>query len=204
MKSRAHVLGLDITFEPSDSSREEWAIRCKRPAENDDRALCHTEIMVATALRVAASTNPGVADATNSGNVVSFDPSISRPTQTPFLKLTIGYPPKRDEKWSMDIIAQRIFAAVARFRLASGMVSSNPQDANSPKKEAIRITLPPKDLQSTQSDETLIAKPLPGKKGFVISPYDVERRVIDVRNLKSGQEAKCPYTGRVFRILLRE
>lgn len=39
-----------------------------------------------------------------------------------------------------------------------------------------------------------------GKPGFVKSPFDPSGQAIDVRDFQSGQKAKCPYTGKVFRV----
>jgi tetratricopeptide (TPR) repeat protein len=39
---------------------------------------------------------------------------------------------------------------------------------------------------------------VPGKSGYVMSPYDSQGRIIDVRGLPYGTEAECPYTHRNF------
>ncbi len=39
-----------------------------------------------------------------------------------------------------------------------------------------------------------------GKPGFVKSPFDPNGQAIDVRDFQSGQKAKCPYTGKIFRV----
>ncbi|MGV3663488.1 MAG: hypothetical protein ACO1TE_25170 [Prosthecobacter sp.] len=44
------------------------------------------------------------------------------------------------------------------------------------------------------------ASRIPGKPGFVKSPFDPNGQAIDVRDFQSGQKAKCPYTGKVFRV----
>lgn len=41
---------------------------------------------------------------------------------------------------------------------------------------------------------------IPGKPGFVKSPFDPSGQAIDVRDFRSGQKAKCPYTGKIFRV----
>jgi hypothetical protein len=38
------------------------------------------------------------------------------------------------------------------------------------------------------------------KPGFVKSPFDPNGQAIDVRDFQSGQKARCPYTGKVFRV----
>ena len=41
-------------------------------------------------------------------------------------------------------------------------------------------------------------KPVPGKRGFVTSPYDAAAGMIDVRDIPPGTKVKDPYTGKVF------
>lgn len=45
-----------------------------------------------------------------------------------------------------------------------------------------------------------IAMPVPGKPGYVYSPFTSERCVIDVQSLTPGSLARDPYTGRAFRV----
>ena len=40
------------------------------------------------------------------------------------------------------------------------------------------------------------AKPVPGKPGFVTSPYEQYKGMIDVRGFPPGTEVKDPYTGK--------
>ena len=40
--------------------------------------------------------------------------------------------------------------------------------------------------------------PVPGKPGFVYSPYDPSAGLIDVRGFSSGTEVRCPYTQKIF------
>jgi hypothetical protein len=42
------------------------------------------------------------------------------------------------------------------------------------------------------------AKPVPGKQGFVTSPYDPSKGYIDVRGFPPGTEVKDPYSGKTF------
>lgn len=41
---------------------------------------------------------------------------------------------------------------------------------------------------------------IPGKPGFVKSPFDPNGQAIDARDFTSGQKARCPYTGKIFRV----
>jgi hypothetical protein len=52
---------------------------------------------------------------------------------------------------------------------------------------------PPKPVGELQ-----YAKPVPGKPGFVTSPYDPYKGYIDVRGFPPGTEVKDPYSGKTF------
>ena len=39
--------------------------------------------------------------------------------------------------------------------------------------------------------------PVPGKKGFVYSPYD-KTQMVDVRGITPGKKVRCPYTSKIF------
>lgn len=41
---------------------------------------------------------------------------------------------------------------------------------------------------------------IPGQPGLVKSPYDPDGRSVDVREFAPGQMARCPYSGKVFRV----
>ncbi len=40
--------------------------------------------------------------------------------------------------------------------------------------------------------------PVPGKPGFVRSPYAEHAGLVDVQGFPSGSQVKCPYTGKIF------
>ncbi len=41
---------------------------------------------------------------------------------------------------------------------------------------------------------------IPGRPGFVYSPYSDRHQMVDVTGLAPGMEVKCPYTGKLFRV----
>jgi hypothetical protein len=52
--------------------------------------------------------------------------------------------------------------------------------------------------QPVKVGEIPYAKPVPGKPGFVFSPYDQYKGYIDVRGFPPGTEVKDPYSGKSF------
>jgi hypothetical protein len=54
------------------------------------------------------------------------------------------------------------------------------------------------DQAPVQKGEIPYAKPVPGKPGFVFSPYDQYKGYIDVRGFPPGTEVKDPYSGKSF------
>ena len=79
---------------------------------------------------------------------------------------------------------------------------TQPPDSNRPPEG----TKPPENTkpqqpvpeQPVQKGEIPYAKPVPGKPGFVFSPYDQYKGYIDVRGFPPGTEVKDPYSGKSF------
>jgi hypothetical protein len=51
---------------------------------------------------------------------------------------------------------------------------------------------------SSTGEKVPYAKPVPGKEGYVYSPYYEETVWIDVRGFKRGTEVKDPWTDKIF------
>jgi hypothetical protein len=51
---------------------------------------------------------------------------------------------------------------------------------------------------STQGAKIPYAKPVPGKPGYVYSPFDPNGGYVDVTGYAAGSKAKDPYSGKIF------
>lgn len=56
--------------------------------------------------------------------------------------------------------------------------------------------IPP--MASSQNADLPYAKPVPGKPGYVFSPFDKNGGYVDVTGYSPGQKVKDPYSGRIF------
>jgi hypothetical protein len=63
--------------------------------------------------------------------------------------------------------------------------------------EKSRPSPSPTRTASTQS-QVPTAKPVPGKPGYVFSPFDPSGGYVDVTGYTSGQKVKDPYSGKIF------
>jgi len=73
-------------------------------------------------------------------------------------------------------------------------VASTP--ASTPAPQAPAAAKPPAPVPS----ELPFGTRIPGQPGLVKSPYDAAGRSVDVRDFAPGQMARCPYSGKVFRV----
>lgn len=59
-------------------------------------------------------------------------------------------------------------------------------------------TIPPPLNTPAPPPTTPYGVKVPGKPGFVYSPFDKTAGVVDVQGMAPGTKVKCPYTGKVF------
>ena len=81
--------------------------------------------------------------------------------------------------------------------------TTNPQTGPRPKPTASPATVTEKSKPSsspsrTTSTQIPTAKPVPGKPGYVFSPFDPGGGYVDVTGYSSGQKVKDPYSGKIF------
>jgi len=72
---------------------------------------------------------------------------------------------------------------------ATGGMSAPPNESNT--RTATRVS-------SKKGDDFRYGMPVPGKKGFVTSPYSPDSGYIDVRGFQPGTPVKDPYSGKII------
>jgi hypothetical protein len=61
-----------------------------------------------------------------------------------------------------------------------------------------RPSLTPHSSSSNAATQFPVAKPVPGKPGYVFSPYDPNGGYVDVTGYQSGSKVKDPYSQKIF------
>ena len=73
-----------------------------------------------------------------------------------------------------------------------------PRDEPTSRPTAHEDTPPPAPTQPAGPKNYEYGKPVPGKPGFVTSPYAPAAGYVDVRGFGPATEVKDPYTGKIF------
>jgi hypothetical protein len=74
-------------------------------------------------------------------------------------------------------------------RSSSNQIASHPSNPT---------PTPIKHVEVKATPEIPYARPVPGKPGYVYSPFDKSGGFVDVTGYKPGSQVKDPYTGRIF------
>lgn len=87
----------------------------------------------------------------------------------------------------------------AQRRTTTTTVKPGPSPKSSPATVTEKPRPSPSPSRATTTQAQLpTAKPVPGKPGYVFSPFDPSGGYVDVTGYTSGQKVKDPYSGKIF------
>jgi hypothetical protein len=72
-----------------------------------------------------------------------------------------------------------------------------PETAQAPAASTTTPPPPPPPATTSPPEQMPFGLPVPGKKGFVYSPFD-KSQMVDVRGIPPGKKVRCPYTSKIF------
>jgi hypothetical protein len=83
---------------------------------------------------------------------------------------------------------------------SSTTISPPPQEDEARPSTAVtpRPSATPRNSSSNSAAQFPVAKPVPGKPGYVFSPYDPNGGYVDVTGYQSGSKVKDPYSQKIF------
>ena len=87
----------------------------------------------------------------------------------------------------------RTVATSANTSLPSQQNETRPSATTMPRPSAT-----PRSSSSNSAAQFPVAKPVPGKPGYVFSPYDPNGGYVDVTGYQSGSKVKDPYSQKIF------
>jgi hypothetical protein len=77
-------------------------------------------------------------------------------------------------------------------------IKPSPSPKSSPATVTEKSKPSPSPSRTTTTQSVPTAKPVPGKPGYVFSPFDPSGGYVDVTGYTSGQKVKDPYSGKIF------
>lgn len=92
--------------------------------------------------------------------------------------------------------------AVPQAPSPAATAPSGPAKESSPAPSPAPSATPPPPTPSVAAriDDLPYGDVIAGRPGFVHSPYALKSQIVDVTGLRPGQEVKCPFTGKLFRV----
>jgi len=106
---------------------------------------------------------------------------------------------------SVTTPGRTVTPAPANTQSRTTTTQTGPRTNPSPSPKSSRATITEKSKPSpspsrnaSPQSQIPTAKPVPGKPGYVFSPFDPSGGYVDVTGYSSGQKVKDPYSGKIF------
>ncbi len=136
---------------------------------------------------------------TTYSDTANIPPEQPYPVQPQPYQTYANQPPPPSQPASVEtqqrVVEQRATPPPERPRAsATPRVAQRESRSSEPKPEAAPRTA---SSEKTNTDFPY-AKPVPGKPGYVYSPFDPNGGYVDVKGYAPGQKVKDPYSGKIF------
>ncbi len=147
-----------------------------------DVAVTSFRVIDAPANFVRRRIDPPVETTTTTTTTTATSDAVTTPGRT------VATAPNNREKSRRQVTTQRQPSATATPRVSR----NTPAEKSKPSPSAA-----PRSVTS-QPTQYPTAKPVPGKPGYVFSPFDPSGGYVDVNGYTSGSKVKDPYSGKIF------
>jgi len=97
---------------------------------------------------------------------------------------------KRNPRPPVETVDERSYAVVEPTETVN---------TTAPEETVVRED-PPVVESESKPEKAPYATPVVNKPGYVTSPFDTQKRYVDVSGIPPGTEVECPYTGKIFRV----
>lgn len=122
-------------------------------------------------------------------------------TETKVYSDTAGYPPSQPypvQPPPPPVQTQRRVVATERQAPSEPEARPTATPRVTRQESAPPSNFPTPRTASSQNADLPYAKPVPGKPGYVFSPFDKNGGYVDVTGYSPGQKVKDPYSGKIF------
>lgn len=123
------------------------------------------------------------------------DTVVKAPAPSPKVESKSATPspaPAKKPESKPEVAAKPVPAAASK---PAASAEEKKPSAQAPAKTSVAAAPAP-----NKSEDLPYGSPVAGRPGLVNSPYAGKMQLVDVTGLKPGQEVKCPYSGKLFRV----
>ncbi len=164
-------------------------------------ALPWSSLLLAVLLSQCATEPPYLPPGAGTGISLDHAPSRRNRQETRYLENTTPPPMPSADIAGTDTLRTPSYDTPDSID-SSPPVTTEPTRTENPPEVTSAPEPPPEKKEPTTTSTSVpeqmpFGLPVPGKKGFVYSPFD-KTQMVDVRGIPAGKKVRCPYTSKIF------